>query len=30
LDLLQCFVVHARSVALIRGRFIDTVHGGLN
>jgi hypothetical protein len=30
LDLLQCFVVHARSVALIRGRFIGTVHGGLN
>jgi len=30
LDLLQCFVVHARSVALMRGRFIDTVHRGLN
>jgi hypothetical protein len=30
LDLLQCFVVHARSVALIRGHFIDSVHGGLN
>ena len=30
LDLLQCFVVHVRSVALIRGHFIDSVHGGLN
>ena len=30
LNLLQCFVVHVRSVARIRGRFIDAARGGLN
>jgi hypothetical protein len=30
LDLLQSFIVHLLSVALIRGRFIDGARAGLN